>query len=77
MKYSEALSGDNDIVTAEAELKKLTEFEKVEQERLSYDVVTSDGEGKVTYINQELPKLSQEKNKKKRLWKLLIKRNCT
>ncbi len=61
MKYSEALSGDNDIVTAEAELKKLTEFEKVEQERLSYDVVTSDGEGKVTYINQELPKLSQEK----------------
>lgn len=71
MKYSEALSGDNDIVTAEAELNKLIEIEKVEQERLSYDVVTSDCEGKVTYVNQELPKLSQEKKQEETFMEII------
>ena len=60
-KYSEALTSDSAVSTATAELEKSSEMEKLEDERLQYDYVNSEGAGKVTYLNKELPSLSDEK----------------
>ena len=60
-KYSEALTADAAVSTASAELEKSSEMEKLEDEKLAYDSVSSEGDGKVVSVNTELPKLSSEK----------------
>lgn len=70
-KYIEAISGENEVATAEAELEKSKEVETVEQERLTYDSVKSEGSGEVTFINKELMTSSQEKKQEETFMEII------
>ncbi|MGX4686981.1 efflux RND transporter periplasmic adaptor subunit [Vagococcus sp. JNUCC 83] len=72
-KYSEAILADSAVATAKSELEKSAEMEKIEDQRLTYDDVTSESDGTITYINKELPYLSNEKKQSETFMEVIDK----